>query len=82
MSSECDYGIHVVIFMLIVPAKQAVPSSRKPDLSEIPEGTSEASLKNLSVGRNKKEESHFSQNSGFSSDLQALQQSGSITWCT
>lgn len=54
-SSECDYGLHVVIFVLIVSAKEAVPSPRKPDLSGIPEGTSEASLKNLSVGRKKKE---------------------------
>lgn len=49
----CDYGLHVVISMLIVSAKEAVPSPRKPDLSGIPEGTLEASLKNLSVGRKK-----------------------------
>lgn len=82
MSSECDYGLHVVIFMLIVSAKETVPSPRKPDLSGIPEGTLEAGLKNLPVGKKKEEdESYFNQNSGFSSDLQALQQTGSVTWC-
>lgn len=54
MSSECDYGLHVVIFMLTVSAKETVPFPRKPDLSGIPEGTLKASLKNLPVGKKKK----------------------------
>lgn len=41
--------------MLILSAKEAVPLPRKPDLSGIPEASLEASLKNLSVGRKKKE---------------------------
>lgn len=44
-----------MVFILIVSAKEAVPLPRKPDLSGIPEVALEASLKNLSVGRKKKE---------------------------